>query len=86
MAMGHYGVKTKLSPEEVIQKAKAYFGEQMGLTIVDEGACCISFEGGGGFVEITVTQEDDKTDVDLTTREWMFDVQQFMGIIGSKKR
>ncbi|HOU14313.1 MAG TPA: hypothetical protein PKZ84_14495 [Anaerolineae bacterium] len=86
MAMGRYGVKTKLSPEEVIQKAKAYFGGQMGLTIVEEGACCISFEGGGGFVEISVTQEDDKTDVDLTTREWMFDVQQFMKAIGSRGR
>lgn len=87
MAMGHYGVKTKLSPEEVIQKAKTYFSGQMGLTIVEEGACCISFEGGGGFVEIAVTQEEDgKTDVDLTTREWMFDVQQFMGLIGSKGR
>ena len=86
MAMGRYGVKTKLSPEAVIQKAKAYFGEQMGLTIVEEGACCISFEGGGGFVSLTLAEEEDKTDVDLTTREWMFDVQQFMGIIGSKGR
>jgi len=87
MSMGRYGVKTKLSPEHVIEKAKVYFGQKgTGLTIVDAGACCISFEGGGGFVEITVTQEDDQTDVDLTTREWMFDVQQFMGIIGSKKR
>jgi len=85
MAMGHYGVKTELSPEEVIQKAKAYFGEQgMGLTTLEEGACCISFEGSGGFVSITLAQEEDKTDVDLMTREWMFDVQQFMRIIGSK--
>ena len=87
MSMGRYGVKTKLSPDQVIEKAKAYFGEKgTGLTIVDEGACCISFEGGGGFVEITVAQEDDKTDVDLTTREWMFDVQQFMSAIGTKSR
>jgi len=85
--MGRYGVKTKLSPEQVIEKAKAYFGEKgTGLTIADEGACCITFEGGGGFVEIMVAQQDDKTDVDLTTREWMFDVQQFMGAIGSKSR
>ena len=87
MSMGRYGVKTKLSPEQVIEKAKAYFGEKgTGLTIVEEGACCISFEGGGGFVEISATQEDDKTDVELTTREWVFDVQQFMRVIGSKGR
>ena len=84
MAMGRYGVKTKLSPEEVIQKAKTYFGEQgLHLTIVEEGACCISFEGGGGFVSLTLAEEEGKTDVDLTTREWMFDVQQFMSAIAS---
>ncbi len=84
MAMGRYGVKTKLSPEDVIEKAKAHFGEGgAGLSIKDEGACCITLEGGGGFVTVSATQEGDKTDVELTTREWIFDVKQFMRAIES---
>jgi hypothetical protein len=82
MAMGHYGVKSDLSPEEVLEKAKAYFGEAgMGLTLTEENDCCLKFEGGGGHVAIRVTNGG-KTDVDLITQEWMYDVQKFMGMIG----
>ena len=82
MAMGHYGIKTELSPEEVLEKAKAYFGENgTGLTLTEENDCCLTFEGGGGNVTISVTGGE-KTDVDLVTREWMYDVRQFMRTLG----
>ncbi len=87
MAMGRYSVQTKFSPEEVIEKAKAYFGEGgTGLEITNENPCCISFEGGGGFVSVTVKAGEEEeasspTEVELLTREWIFDVKQFMKVI-----
>lgn len=83
MAMGHYGIETELSPEEVLEKAKAYFGEGgMGLTLAEEGECCLTFEGGGGHVTVSVANGEGKTDVDLITREWMYDVREFIKTIG----
>ncbi len=86
MAMGRYSVQTELSPEEVIEKAKAHFGEGgTGLEITEEGPCCISFEGSGGFISVTVDageeKESEPTEVELLTREWIFDVKQFMKVI-----
>ncbi len=86
MAMGRYSVQTKLSPEEVMEKAKAHFGEGgTGLEITEEGPCCLSFEGGGGFVSVTIDEEEAEasgpTDIELLTREWIFDVKQFMKVI-----
>jgi hypothetical protein len=87
MAMGRYSVKTELSPEEVVEKAKAYFGEGgTGLEITEEGACCITFEGGGGFISVSVDvegEESEPTEVELMTREWTFDVKQFMKVISN---
>jgi hypothetical protein len=76
--MPRYGVETKLSPEEVIQRAVAFFGKEgVGLEVIDQGSCCASFEGGGGHVSVTVSQGE-KTEVELVTREWDYDVKQFM--------
>ena len=82
MAMAHYGIQTELSPEEVLERAKTYFGEDgLGLTLTEENECCLTFEGGGGHVTISVANGE-KTDVDLVTREWMYDVKRFMNMIG----
>ena len=76
--MAVYSVKTRLSPEEAIKKAIAYFGEKgLGLKTEEQGPCCTYFEGGGGFVRVTATTGE-KTDVELETREWDYHVKQFM--------
>lgn len=81
--MPRYGVETKLNAEEAIQAAKDYFGEGgVGLEGEDQGPCCAYFEGGGGFVRVTVNETGDKTDVDIETREWDRQVKQFMAKIG----
>lgn len=77
--MPRYGVETKKSPEEAIAAAMAFFGEDgLGLDSEDQGPCCAFFEGGGGFVRVTASQEGDRTTVDLETREWDRPVKQFM--------
>ncbi|MBN1582649.1 MAG: hypothetical protein JXA89_18205 [Anaerolineae bacterium] len=76
--MASYYVETKLDPEKAIEKAVAYFGKGgVGLETTDQSACCARFEGGGGHVAVTVSNGV-KTRVDLETREWDYDVRQFM--------
>ena len=77
--MPRYEVKTKKSPEEAIKTAVDFFGEGgLGLESEDQGPCCTLFEGGGGFVRVTASQEGDHTTVDLETREWDRHVKRFM--------
>jgi hypothetical protein len=76
--MARYGVRTKLSPEEVIQKALDFFGKDgVGLEVIDQSQCYVSFQSGGDHVSMTV-DEGEKTEVELVTREWDYDVKQFV--------
>jgi len=43
-----------------------------------QGPCCAAFVGGGRHVRITAATGEPKTDVELVTREWDYDVEQFM--------
>jgi hypothetical protein len=73
-----YGTETNLEPSEVLDMAEEYFGEGgLGLDITSRDDCCISLVGGGGHVTVTVT-EGEKTAVDLETREWDYQVKEFM--------
>ena len=81
--MARYSVETKLSPEEAVQKAVAYFGKDgLGLDTTDHSPCCARFEGGGGHVLATASTGEKKTTVELETREWDYDVKRFMRQIG----
>jgi hypothetical protein len=80
--MPRYSVETKQSPEEAIQSAMAYFGEDgVGLKAEEQGPCCAYFEGGGGFIRVTASKEE-RTTVELETREWDHYVKGFMQKIG----
>jgi hypothetical protein len=71
-------VKTKLSPEEVLDRVKRSFGEGgLGLHLKDENPQCLTFEGGGGYVNATVCEEEGETKVDLVTQEWDYHVKEF---------
>lgn len=73
-----YGTETKLSTSAVLDRVSEYFGEGgLGLAETSRDACCISLEGGGGDVTVTVT-EGDKTSVDVETREWDYQVEKFL--------
>ena len=73
-----YGLETKLSTTEVLNRAERYFGEGgLGLELTSRDECCISLAGGGGHVTVTVT-EGDKTSIDVETREWDYQVKKFM--------
>ena len=47
--------QTGLAPEEIIDRASKFFGKGgEGLEEKERNPCCLSFEGAGGFVSITI--------------------------------
>jgi len=80
--MVRYGKETKLSSTQVIEKAVKFFGPGgVGLEVQDQGPDCARFVGGGGFVSISLCQEEGRTHVDLTAREWDFQAKQFVSLL-----
>ena len=74
--------KTKLTPAEVIKKAIKFFGpDGYKLKVTGQTGTSAAFEGGGGSVEITACDDNGKTTVDFLSREWDFQVKEFIRII-----
>jgi hypothetical protein len=77
--MMNISTKTKLKGAEVIKRAVKYFGPGgYGLKVEEEGDCCAYFEGGGGGVRLTVTEQKKGSTVDIESREWDFQVKAFL--------
>jgi len=75
-------VRTKLSPEEAIRQAINFFGPNgYKLKVVDQSDTSVSLEGGGGSIEITACAEDGKTTVEFISREWDYQVKEFIKAI-----
>lgn len=71
--------QTNLSPEKIIERASNYFGKGgQELTETQRNPCCISFEGAGGYVAVSVTDEDKHRTVDVETREFEYQAKQFL--------
>ena len=88
--MARYGKESKLSPAKVMEKALEFFGPGgLGLEVKEQGEDCATFEGGGGHVFVQVCEKGPAlsgakgkgSEVDLETREWDYQVKQFMGKI-----
>jgi hypothetical protein len=72
-------IVSKLTPEQFFSKARAFFGDQgLNLSQIDESDCCINFEGGGGFVNMTAAIIEGKSQVIITSREWENQVRKFI--------
>ncbi len=74
--------KTKLKPGDVLKQAMDFFGPKgYKLSITEQMANYVSFEGGGGGVSVTTKIEGTQTSVELTSREWDYQVKEFLGKI-----
>ncbi len=74
--------RTKRQPEEVVKKALEFFGPGgYGLKVTEQNDTCASFEGGGGEVRVTACADDKGTSVDLESREWEYQLREFIGKI-----
>jgi len=78
--MAKYGKETKLEANDVLRRAEEFFGTGgLGMKLVEQDECCLSFEGSGGHVTISAARcKPDRTEVDLETREWDYQVKKFM--------
>ncbi len=71
--------QTKLVPEEVIDRALKFFGKGgWGLEEKGRNPCCISFEGSGGHVSISIDDKEKHRIVDLETREFEYPAKKFL--------
>ncbi|MFC2006211.1 hypothetical protein ACFLVG_04580 [Chloroflexota bacterium] len=71
--------KTKLSPEEAINQAVRFFGpDGRGLKVKEQAPRYAYFEGGGGGVHVIACVEEKQTSVELESREWDFQVKEFI--------
>lgn len=70
--MARYSKDTRKSPEQVLERALAFFGPGgLGLTVEEQGDCCLYLSGGGGHVLIQIgPAKSGRTSVILETREW----------------
>ena len=74
--------QTKLASEELIDRASTFFGKDgEGLEETERNQCCISFEGGGGYVSISIYDEEKHRTVDVETREFEFQAKQFLATL-----
>jgi hypothetical protein len=70
--------QTRLKAEDIIVKAEQFFGKKgEQLEEKDRNPCCISFEGSGGYVSISIVEEDRMRTVDAETREFEYQVKRF---------
>jgi len=80
--MLHTAKDTALSAEGVVKRASDFFGTSgLGLEEKERNSCCITFEGGGGYVSITVAETGGTREVDVESREWDYQVNKFLETI-----
>ena len=71
--------QTRLSSEEVIERAKNFFENEIGLKMIDETVnCCVEFASNLGFVIVQYQGENQNPEVILTTREYEYQIQEFL--------
>lgn len=83
----HYETESARSPDEVLQRARDYFGqgpEGLGLALSVEQPQALEFAGGGGLVSVAV-QGDGRPTVRIAAREWTYQAEQFVRQVSSER-
>ncbi len=71
--------ETKKGRKAILDKAIKYFVDEVGLKIAEQKPCCVTFNGDKvGYVTVTLTQEDNKFEVGIETREFEHWVKKFV--------
>ena len=74
--------QTQLKAEDIIVKAVKFFGKEgEQLEEKERTPCCVSFEGGGGHVAISVVEESILRSVDVETREFEYQAKRFIEML-----
>ena len=71
--------QTRLSAGDIIERASKYFGKGgEELQETQRNPCCISFEGAGGYVSVSVVDEAKHRNVDVESREFEYQARRFL--------
>ena len=71
--------QTRLKSPDIILRASDFFGQNgEGLEEKERNPCCVSFEGAGGYVAVSVVDGDKHRTVDVETREFEYQVKRFL--------
>ena len=81
--------ESKLSPREVVEKARAFFGPGgLGIEVTEMADCCARFAGGGGQVYVQASplrsspgEKPGGSRVEIQGREWEYQIRQFLAQI-----
>jgi hypothetical protein len=76
--------ESKRATSEVIAAALSFFGPSgIGMTVVDEGDCCVRLEGFGGHVFIQTEDLGGKkgSEVIIEGREFDYQIKEFLSKI-----
>ncbi|MCX7855661.1 MAG: hypothetical protein N2556_06765 [Anaerolineae bacterium] len=81
--MARYSKDTRKSPDQVLERALAFFGPSgLGMTVEEQNECCLFLTGGGGYVLVQIELgESGRTSVILETREWDYQAMRFLEIL-----
>jgi hypothetical protein len=73
------GKESKLKPEEVIKRAKDFFGPKgYGLKVSQEEECYVYLVGGGGSVSVSASAGKKGSSVDIESVEWDYQTKEFL--------
>jgi hypothetical protein len=72
--------ETRKSQQEILNKAVKYFVDNVGLKVTERGDCCVHFADANqiGYVRVTLTQKDEKFEVDVESREYDYHAKRFV--------
>lgn len=71
--------ETRLKPQDVIQRAVAFFGPKgYGLELKEVDNCNAYLVGGGGHVRVAAANSKKGSSVDIEAVEWDFQAQEFL--------
>jgi hypothetical protein len=70
---------TKLSPKDILDKARKFFDGKYGLRMLEsDPSCCAHFTSDVGFVTVRVVSSGDYNEAVLETRDWDYQIQEFL--------
>jgi hypothetical protein len=75
-----YGTETKLTAEEVLDRARTYLGPggEVGLPEASLATGTITFSDQTGFVNVAAANVDGHTDVTILSREYDYWAERFL--------
>jgi len=77
--MIHLSKETELAVDEILARATTYFVDEAHLAPVDRSKCCVSFEGGGGYVTVSALCKDQgHCSIEIESREWDYWARDFL--------